>query len=90
MNEQRVERIREQLLDALEPELLEIEDESHLHAGHAGARDGRGHFRVTVVSEAFTGLSRIARHRVVYEAVGALMETDIHALTIQAFAPGEI
>jgi BolA protein len=90
MNEQRVERIREQLLDALEPELLEIEDESHLHAGHAGARDGRGHFRVTVVSEAFTGLSRIARHRVVYAAVGALMETDIHALTIQAFAPGEI
>jgi BolA protein len=90
MNEQRVERIREQLLDVLEPELLEIEDESHLHAGHAGARDGRGHFRVTVVSEAFTGLSRIARHRLVYEAVGALMETDIHALTIQAFSPGEI
>ena len=90
MNEQRVERIREQLLDALEPELLEIEDESHLHAGHAGARDGRGHFRVIVVSEAFTGLSRIARHRLVYEAVGALMESDIHALTIQAFAPGEI
>jgi BolA family transcriptional regulator, general stress-responsive regulator len=90
MNEQRVDRIRGQLLDVLEPELLEIEDESHLHAGHAGARDGRGHFRVTVVSEAFTGLSRIARHRLVYEAVGALMETDIHALTIQAFAPGEI
>ena len=90
MNEQRVERIRGQLLDALGPELLEIEDESQLHAGHAGARDGRGHFRVTVVSEAFTGLSRIARHRLVYEAVGALMETDIHALTIEAFAPGEI
>ena len=90
MNEQRVERIRGQLIDVLEPELLEIEDESHLHAGHAGARDGRGHFRVTVVSEAFTGLSRIARHRLVYAAVGALMETDIHALTIQAFAPGEI
>lgn len=90
MNEQRVERIRAQLLDVLEPELLEIEDESHLHAGHAGARDGRGHFRVTVVSEAFTGLSRIARHRLVYEAVEALMDTDIHALSIQAFAPGEI
>jgi BolA protein len=90
MNEQRVERIRAQLLDVLEPELLEIEDESHLHAGHAGARDGRGHFRVTVVSEAFTGLPRIARHRLVYEAVEALMETDIHALSIQAFAPGEI
>lgn len=50
MNEQRIEMIRERLLDALEPEMLEIEDESHLHAGHAGARDGRGHFRVTLVS----------------------------------------
>jgi len=90
MNERRVELIREKLLDALEPELLEIEDESHLHAGHAGARDGRGHFRVTLVSEAFTSLPRIRRHRLVYEAVGNLMETDIHALTIQAYAPGEI
>jgi stress-induced morphogen len=53
MNEQRIEAIRERLLDALEPELLEIEDESHLHAGHAGARDGRGHFRVTIVASAF-------------------------------------
>jgi BolA family transcriptional regulator, general stress-responsive regulator len=51
MNEKRVETIREKLLDALEPELLEIEDESHLHAGHAGARDGRGHFRLTIVSK---------------------------------------
>jgi len=90
MNERRIETIRERLLDALEPELLEIEDESHLHAGHAGARDGRGHFRVTVVSHAFGGASRIARHRLIYEALGTLMETDIHALTIQAFAPGEI
>lgn len=90
MNERRVEMIRERLLDALEPELLEIEDESHLHAGHAGARDGRGHFRVMLVSAAFTSLPRIRRHRLVYEAVGNLMETDIHALTIQAYAPGEI
>lgn len=90
MNEKRVETIREKLLDALEPELLEIEDESHLHAGHAGARDGRGHFRLTIVSQAFTGQSRIARHRLVYGALGTLMETDIHALTIQAYAPGEI
>lgn len=90
MNEERVELIRERLLDALEPELLEIEDESHLHAGHAGARDGRGHFRVMIVSEAFTGTSRLGRHRLVYDALGNLMETDVHALAIQALAPGEI
>lgn len=90
MNEQRIEMIRDRLLDALEPEMLEIEDESHLHAGHAGARDGRGHFRVTLVSEAFSGQSPIRRHRLVYSALGGLMETDIHALTIQAYAPGEV
>jgi BolA family transcriptional regulator, general stress-responsive regulator len=90
MNEQRVELIRSRLLDALEPEMLEIEDESHLHAGHAGARDGRGHFRVTLVAEAFSGQSRLRRHRLVYQALGTLMESDIHALTIQAYAPGEV
>ena len=82
--------IRERLLDALEPELVEIEDESHLHAGHAGARDGRGHFRVTVVAEIFSGQSLLKRHRLVYGALGRLMDTDIHALTIQAIAPGDI
>jgi BolA family transcriptional regulator, general stress-responsive regulator len=90
MNERRIEALRERLLDALEPELLEIEDESHLHAGHAGARDGRGHFRVAIVASAFETLSRIQRHRIVYDAVGDLMDTDIHALSIQAIAPGEI
>jgi BolA family transcriptional regulator, general stress-responsive regulator len=90
VNEKRVEMIRERLLDALEPELIEIEDESHLHAGHAGARDGRGHFRVTVVAEAFSGQPRLKRHRLVYDALGRLMDTDIHALTIQALAPGDI
>lgn len=90
MNEQRVESIRERLLDALDPELLEIADESHLHAGHAGARDGRGHFRVMVVSPAFAGQTRIQRHQLIYAALGVLMQTDIHALSIQAFAPGEI
>lgn len=90
MNEQRIETLRERLLDALEPELLEIEDESHLHAGHTGARDGRGHFRVTVVANVFEGQSRIQRHRIVYDAVGDLMDTDVHALSIQAMAPGEI
>ena len=90
MNEQRIATIRERLLEALEPELLEIDDESHLHAGHAGARDGRGHFRVIVVSPAFAGQTRIQRHQLVYTALGALMQTDIHALSIEALAPGEI
>lgn len=90
MNQHRVEMIRELLLDAFEPEMLEIEDESHLHAGHAGARDGRGHFRVMLVAAAFSGQSPIRRHRLVYAALGTLMETDIHALTIQAYAPGEV
>ncbi|QNP42026.1 BolA family transcriptional regulator [Lysobacter terrestris] len=73
----------------LAPMALEIEDESHKHAGHAGARDGRGHFRVDVVSGAFAGLSPIARHRAVYAAVGELMTTDIHALAIRARTPQE-
>jgi BolA family transcriptional regulator, general stress-responsive regulator len=90
MHEARVTEIRKRLVESLRPELLEVEDESHLHAGHAGARDGRGHFRVTVVSSAFAGKSRIARHRLVYEVMGDLMSTDIHALAVQALAPDEI
>lgn len=85
----RVAAIRERLTAAFEPERLEIEDESHQHAGHAGARDGRGHFNVTIVSPAFAGLSPLQRHRAVYGALGGLMETEIHALSIRALAPGE-
>lgn len=87
--EQRVEAIRAALQAALAPQSLEIEDESHRHAGHAGAADGRGHFRVDVVSEAFAGLNSIARHRAVYAALGELMTTDIHALAIRARTPAE-
>ena len=87
--DQRVAAIRAAIEGALAPVALEIEDESHRHAGHAGARDGRGHFRVDVVSAAFTGLNPIARHRAVYAAVGGLMETDIHALSIRARTPDE-
>ena len=87
--EQRVEAIRIAIEAALAPSALEIEDESHRHAGHAGAQDGRGHFRVAVVSDAFAGLSPIARHRAVYAAVGDLMNTDIHALAISAKTPDE-
>ena len=87
--EQRVDAIRAAIETALAPTQLEIEDESHKHAGHAGARDGRGHFRVDVVSAVFTGMTPIARHRAVYVAVGDLMTTDIHALAIRARTPQE-
>lgn len=87
--EHRVAAIRHALEVALQALSLQVEDESHLHVGHAGARDGRGHFRVVVVSAAFDGLSAIARHRAVYAALGDLMDTDIHALSIVAQTPGE-
>ncbi len=73
---------------AIDPEHLEVQDDSHLHVGHAGAREGR-HFSIRVVSPRFAGLSRVARHRLVYDAVGALMGRGIHALAIDARAPGE-
>ena len=88
-NDQRIGRIRSALQQTLVPVRLDVEDESHLHAGHAGARDGRGHFRVRIVSEAFTGMLPLARHRAVYAALGTMMETDIHALSIDAQAPTE-
>lgn len=87
--EQRVAAIRAAIETALAPRFLEVEDDSHRHAGHAGARDGRGHFNVDVVSDAFAGLNPIARHRAVYAAVGELMTTDIHALSIRARTPDE-
>jgi BolA protein len=86
----RVDLIRSRLNAALAPDALDIEDESHRHAGHAGARDGRGHFRVRIVSAAFVGKSALARHRVVYAALGDLMQSDIHALAIEARTPEEI
>jgi len=76
-------------LEVLQPERVEVTDDSHRHAGHAGAADGRGHFTVLVVSKRFAGLSTLRRHRLVYDAVGDMMTTDIHALSIQALAPGE-
>jgi len=83
----RTELIRSALQQALSPSLLEIEDQSHLHAGHAGARDGRGHFHVTVQAQAFVGLPLMRRHKLVYAALGELMRSDIHALSITATAP---
>ncbi|MFM7505102.1 MAG: BolA family protein [Rubrivivax sp.] len=73
---------------ALAPEQLEVQDDSHLHAGHAGAREGR-HFSVRIRSARFTGLSRVARHRLVYDALGPLANQGIHALALDARAPGD-
>jgi len=84
----RTERLLQRLA-ALQPERVEVTDDSHRHAGHAGAADGRGHFTVLVVSKRFAGLSTLRRHRLVYDAVGDMMTTDLHALSIQALAPGE-
>lgn len=81
--------IRERLEAAFAPTSLEIIDDSHRHAGHAGAKDGRGHFRVNIVAEHFAGAKTIERHRMVYAAMGSLMQTDIHALSVTAVAPSE-
>jgi BolA protein len=85
----RAERLEARLRSALQPSELQVVDDSHLHAGHAGAAGGHGHFTVHLVSERFSGLPVVRRHRLVYEAVGDMMTTDIHALSIQALAPGE-
>jgi BolA protein len=85
----RVGRIRGRLQARFDPLQLQIEDESHRHAGHAGAAGGMGHFRVRIVSADFAGLSPLARHRKVYEALGDLLVTDVHALSIDARAPDE-
>lgn len=85
---ERLERIRA-ALQTLQPQQLDLIDESHKHAGHEGARDGRGHFRVHIVAARFAGVAPLARHRQVYAALGDLMQTDIHALAIDARAPQE-
>ena len=84
----RIERIREAFA-ALQPVTLDVIDDSHKHAGHEGARDGRGHFTVRIVSPVFAGKAPLARHRAIYAALGEMMQTDIHALAIEAKAPGE-
>jgi BolA protein len=89
VTEERLAIIRRELEAQIKPVELLIKDQSQLHAGHDGARDGRGHFDVTIVSEAFEGLKLIQRHRIVYDALSKLLETDIHALRIKAFTPSE-
>ena len=86
---ERIARMRARLTGALAPTELEIIDESHLHAGHAGARSGRGHYALVIRSAVFTGKAPLQRHRMVYEALGDMMQTDIHALSIRALAIAE-
>jgi BolA family transcriptional regulator, general stress-responsive regulator len=81
-------RLQDVLQQALSPTALEVQDDSHLHAGHAGAREGR-HFSVRVVSAGFNGLTRVARHRLVYDAARTLIAEGIHALAIEARTPDE-
>jgi len=81
--------LAQQRLGILEPTLVSIEDDSHKHVGHSGARSGGGHYRLTIISQQFHGLGRVARHRLVYQALGDLMQTRIHALAIEAMAPDE-
>ncbi len=89
MTEDRQALICTALEKNFQPTQLLIKDQSHLHAGHAGSKDGKGHFDVTIVSQAFAGVNRVQRHRMVYDALGKLLETDIHALRIKAFTPSE-
>jgi BolA family transcriptional regulator, general stress-responsive regulator len=82
------DELQARLQAALSPEELQVQDDSHLHAGHAGAREGR-HFTVRIRSSRFSGLNRVARHRLVYDALGSLAAQGVHALAIVAQAPGE-
>jgi len=86
----RTTQIRTLLEAALQPESLDIIDDSHKHAGHAGAKSGGGHFDLTIVASAFEGLNAVKRHQLVYQALGEMMQTQIHALSIQAYSPEEI
>jgi len=83
------EMIRERL-SRLAPESLEIFDDSHEHAGHAGAKDGGGHFQLVIVSREFAGKPAVTRHRLVYDALSDLIPKRIHALAIRAYAPEEL
>jgi len=82
-------RIEARLAEHFECSHLEVVDESHLHAGHAGAKSGAGHFRVVIVSEAFAGAGRVERQRLVYAALAEEMGPEIHALSMQTLTPNE-
>jgi len=84
MSTARVAKIEDLLTKAFSPQELLVKDQSHLHAGHVGAQDGRGHFEIIIVADAFRESSRIQCHRLIYESLGDMMNTDIHALSIKA------
>jgi BolA protein len=88
--ETRFARIRALLQEALSPTVLELVDESHLHAGHAGAASGGSHYRLMIVAPAFSGLNLVRRHRLVYDSVHLMMQHEIHALAITALTPDEL
>ena len=89
-NQERIALFLVDLKAALPIDEIAIEDESHLHAGHAGAASGGGHFKLTLISSAFNGLNRVARHRLIYAALNRHIPTEIHALTIEAHSPAEV
>jgi BolA protein len=90
INAQRIIAFDEDLRKAFQVKALKIDDESHLHAGHAGAASGGGHFRLEIVAQEFKGLNLVARHRAVYAALNRYIPKEIHALTIVALAPDEL
>ena len=90
VSKKRAAMVRERLYQDLAAEFVEVDDQTHLHAGHSGAAAGGSHFEVVVISKAFEGLATLARHRLVYQAVGDAMTQDIHALSIKAYTPGEV
>lgn len=87
---ERIEKIRDRLVATFTPLDCQLVDDSHLHAGHAGAASGAGHYSVRIVSDRFDGLNRVARHRLVYDCLRDMMTSDIHALNIIALAPSEV
>jgi BolA protein len=89
VNQERIALFEADLKTAFKASYLQIEDESHLHAGHAGAASGGGHFKLTIIAPEFEGMSKVARHRAIYAALNKHFPTEIHALTILAFTPSE-
>jgi BolA family transcriptional regulator, general stress-responsive regulator len=85
----RVGRIQQKISEGLSPLQCDVKDESALHAGHAGAASGGGHYRLHLVSDRFEGLGRLARHRLVYDCLADMMHKEIHALAIVALTPSE-
>ena len=87
---ERVTLIENRLREAFAPQKIEVRDDSHRHAGHEGAKSGGGHFAVTIVAPSFQGKTPVQRHQMIYQALGEMMKTEIHALSIQAFTPEEL